>query len=586
MSDENVPAHSVQISVGSDSTIRAELVDRVEALEAAIADLKDARAEFLRVLQSHQAGIDQLTKIVPPDPSLIPIAFETAVALSITALNDLSGIAADTTRNETADLEIDRTIQFNERALRAMEWQAARRASSGDASRVIVIARAAADWAASHHPGRFLSPELEETLRNAGRTVVKNLDPWRGGSGNRVLHVMTSASDVGGHTRLVDRWIRFDIKREHSVVLTEQENNKVPKWLAEHAAGGISVLEGGTQSGRVQELCARMTDFDYAVLHIHPYDAVVVAACADPNRRPPTIVVDTSDHRFWLGIGIADTVVSLRPAAAALNRERRGLEGERSAVLPLPLDAPARDLEPREAKAAIGIDPDGLLMVSIAPEWKFTPHFDLDFASLVGSVLDEVPSAHVVLIGADPSETRWIDLTNRHRPRVRILAPSQHTKVYLEAADIYLDSIPLPSMTSALEGALMGIPSVTLSSPQLSYLGARDFGFGSDGLTRYSTAEEWREGVVGLLRDRDLREREAMRTLTIVERHHMPTVWEPALDTIYANAKVRGWPRLPRIPMRFDQLDRALASFQDVSMPGRSLETLLAAYDLLPRSLT
>ena len=179
---------------------------------------------------SQQAGFDRLAGIVDAGPASLPVAFETVIALALTALTDLDIGSTMGDPVDEAEGDSIRTIRFNERALRAMEWQAARRASSGDADSVISIARAAAEWASSHHPGRLLSPDLEETLRKAGRSVVKNFDPWRGGNG-RVLHVLTNAAEVGGHTRLVDRWIRFDVKREHSMVLTEQVKKKVPNWL-------------------------------------------------------------------------------------------------------------------------------------------------------------------------------------------------------------------------------------------------------------------------------------------------------------------------------------------------------------------
>ena len=151
-------------------------------------------------------------------------------------------------------------------------------------------------------------------------------------------------------------------------------------------------------------------------------------------------------------------------------------------------------------------------MVSIAPEWKFTPHFDLDFASMVGRLLDDVPIAHVVVIGADPSESRWITLEDRYPFRARVIAETPNTGTYLEAADIYFDSIPFSSMTSALEGALMGIPSVTFSSDELPYLEARDFGFGSEcsldifpkliGLLASRRCLRMERSVIGMQKDR------------------------------------------------------------------------------------
>ena len=549
---------------------------RLGSLEDALSSIQDTQLEIYRILQSHQAGIDDLKADNPG-----AIAFETIIGLALTALSDLEQAA------NGSPSEIDRQlIRFNDRILRSLEWQTDRRIASEDAGGTLSTARVAAEWACSRHPGRYSSPKIEEALRSVGRSLLEELPLWSRGSGNRILHVMTSAQDTGGHTRLVDRWIRFDSARTHTIVLTEQGDLPVPAWLRDHATGGVTQLQGASPAARVTELATRMADFDLVVLHLHPFEVVAIAACADPAKRPPVLLLNCSDHLFWLGVGIADGVVNLRPVAASIDLERRGVAPERSMLLPLPLDQPLRSLEPTQAKEIIGFPVESLMMLCIAPEWKFSSHFGMEFAEMIEPVLEEEDRSYLVVIGADPAAEHWEPLISKYGRRVHILPPTHKTRAYMEAADIYLDSAPLPSMTAVLEGALMGIPAVTLTVPELDYLGSHYFGFGVDSLPRFGSINEWRVGILSLLRDPILRRDLGAASIQAIVQRHTPSAWLPQLEQVYECTKKRALPPLAPIGASFENRDLALASFQQVAAQPRSIETLLAAHGLLPRNLT
>jgi len=81
-------------------------------------------------------------------------------------------------------------------------------------------AQIAAHYAWHNHPGLFASPSLEALLRSLARMLPNPVPASPRTAG--VLHVLTTALPVGGHTRLVWQWIRNDPERRHSVVLTGQ----------------------------------------------------------------------------------------------------------------------------------------------------------------------------------------------------------------------------------------------------------------------------------------------------------------------------------------------------------------------------
>jgi hypothetical protein len=89
---------------------------------------------------------------------------------------------------------------------------------------------------------------------------------------------------VGGHSRLVERWIRSDQARLHSLVLTSPLHD-LPSALRDVVAasgGEVHRLAPGSSSfaRRARELQQLATGFDIVVLHHNPFDPVPVAALA------------------------------------------------------------------------------------------------------------------------------------------------------------------------------------------------------------------------------------------------------------------------------------------------------------------
>lgn len=94
------------------------------------------------------------------------------------------------------------TMLYNRKVLKALEWCTQERLAMLDDAAVLEIARAASEWSCMNHPGVFASRVLESALRDVGRRQLSGGPPWRvGGSRRRVLHVLTVAHPIGGHTR-------------------------------------------------------------------------------------------------------------------------------------------------------------------------------------------------------------------------------------------------------------------------------------------------------------------------------------------------------------------------------------------------
>jgi hypothetical protein len=407
-------------------------------------------------------------------------------------------------------------------------------------------AQAAATFAFWMHPGLFASPALESLLLGIGRQQVPAIPRDRTRrNGERkprhVLHVTTKALGIGGHSRMLWRWILQDADRSHSVVLTRQGADPVPGPLldAVEARGGqvhtLNQRRGNviTWARRLRTLAA---EADLVVLHIYCDDVIALLAFADRRERPPVVFLDHADHAFWLGAGVSDVVVALRDSGQHLAQQRRGIERGRSALLPIVLTPGDRTLVRAEAKRALELAEDSIVLLSIARAHKYRPIGGVTFAESVLPVLTRHPRAVLLVVGPDHSQ-EWAAVSARVQGRVRAYGPREDTAVFYQAADIYLDSYPIVSTTSLLEAGSYGAPLVSrcLHAEDHSVLCADAPGL-TDRLIRTRDVDEFQSVVTRLIEDEALRHRLGEETRTRILAVHSASAWQSALEDIYALA--------------------------------------------------
>lgn len=375
--------------------------------------------------------------------------------------------------------------------------------------------------------------------------------------------------------------MRFDSASEHSVVLTEQGEHAVPPSLLAPVDGRVDRLTSPTPLGRVGELGRLLPAHDVVVLHIHPYDVVAVAACADAERRPPTLFVDHGDHIFWIGVGAADVVVSARPSGAAFALARRGIRPDQSFTIPLPLDGAVVSRDTVTAKARLGLPTDARVMLTMASAHKYGQVGDHSFPLLVDQVLSAVPDAYLLAVGPSESEAAWAALIERFGARVRVMGPTAETGLLLDATDLYLDSFPFGSPTSLFEAALHEIAPFSLREPGSGVLTVEDADVELPGAT---DAESWVKEVVELLRNDEGRVTAGRRLALEIAEAHGPARLAPLLQEAYARARHQaGLPSADLAP-RLTPFDLALLQYQRSSGLGHSLEHLLESCGLLSAS--
>lgn len=403
------------------------------------------------------------------------------------------------------------------------------------------FAQLAAGYAFFNHAGMFARPRLEAVVTE---TAVRALPParWappRGGGPpfKRILHVMTQAEGVGGHARFALRWVQNDESRSHDLVLTRQRA-PLPPALQEairSQGGRLRSIRGGPRRdlvARAAELRQLLSGYDAAVLYLHPYDVVSLMALAGPGQRPPTVFVNHADHAFWLGTSVADLVACIRETGIDLCVDRRRVPRDRCVLLPIPMEEVEPSSSQEAAKRELGLPSTAVVLVSVATAYKYEPIDDFDFLKLVTPVLATHPNAVLVAVG--PHGPRWAEAGRELGGRIVAPGPQADLKRFYDAADVYLDSYPVSSVTSLLEAGSLGVPVVRLRP----YRGEEAVLCANDPALKGLSGEAADAGTYTallsrLVEDPEHRARVGSATRDAVAASHAPRAWRIHVESVY-----------------------------------------------------
>ncbi|MFC1584222.1 hypothetical protein ACFL5V_01600 [Fibrobacterota bacterium] len=319
-----------------------------------------------------------------------------------------------------------------------------------------------------NHPGFFADGKLENMAFEIGanlkddaycdQTIVSRVRrEFERETKKKNLLVATQLYDIGGHTKVIDKFIRDDVESSHLIVLTKQ-NKKMPEWLEENAAESkvpVICLETGSSVGRASTLRSIAKYFDRVLLFIHPHDEIPIVAFS--VKMDQVVFIENHAHFwFWLGITVGDVVFSHLKYMDRIVKERR--RAKNSFYFPLAYKRIAEDdnnrLSKKEAKEKIGLDPDCFLIVTIGSREKYAPNKRYNFFLTAEKILNKNPFVTIVVIGVDYQDGFVKKYVPKKNDRMKLLGPVWKPYKYYEAADIILESFPLSSIGPIYEAVV------------------------------------------------------------------------------------------------------------------------------------
>lgn len=311
--------------------------------------------------------------------------------------------------------------------------------------------------------GKYRDKFLEEQLREIGE---KNLKKSKANYiKNRNLHIITEAYLTGGHTRLLNNWIKFDEDDIISdVVIININASSLGEWLIKNIQaknGKIFYIEDENIIIQAQELLNVAKNYSEIILHVHPNDIVTSLALSKLDRNQQIYFVNHADHVFSLGYNYSNCVLELSSEGKKMGELKRKIKY--SEVLPIPIDD-IREPEKIEKRTQKKIDEK--IAVSMASEYKFLPTKKYNFQSFLDQLLETNEKLVFNLIGVSEKNKIWKPLKKKYGERLNLLGilSREQTQNILKNADIYVDSFPLTSYTCILEAINLNLPVVSLKT--------------------------------------------------------------------------------------------------------------------------
>jgi len=323
-------------------------------------------------------------------------------------------------------------------------------------------------------------------------------------TGSSTLHVVSEVNPTGGHSRVVAKWVQRDLGSSHAVVLTRQRA-AVPAFLQriwDDRGAPVTLLRAEEPVDvRARQVKSLASGFDRVILHTHPDDAVPVVAFARPGGCP---VAMFNHAHFWFSLGstVSDIIINTLPYFQQVTRRHRfpretallrggGLEPLRWVVV-----------DKRAAKANLGLPEEGPVAMTIGHENYFSPGNGYDFYDTAGKLMERQPDLTLLVVGVHET-CPWVPERLKSSGRVRLLGPVVDPTPFYCAADVCLESFPMPSLGGLVESVAYGEAfPVPVYGPgenivRVSLVGRFDYEF------RPRTEEEYLAYVCRLLAARD-----------------------------------------------------------------------------------
>jgi hypothetical protein len=348
-----------------------------------------------------------------------------------------------------------------------------------------------------------LGQDLQVTAAERAARDTDFAEDMEGGT----LHVVTRVFPTGGHSRVLAKWISRDTATRHIVVFTQPQPT-LPEFFERGVTDNqFRLVHIGQHKDIVEKSIALRLlaqRADRVILHTHPHDVVPVVAFAKAEGLPPIALFNHAHFSYCLGSTVADIHINVLPYYRQISMQHRFARD--TALLPTIVGGltTLRNLPVDKAKAkkALGLDADRVVLLAIAADRYFRPAFGYDFFRTTKRILDRLGQVSLVFVGVRDN-CRYAPKSMKQDARVRFLGPLGDPTNVCQAADICLESFPVPSL-----GAVSLSVAVGEAFPVLAYeVGENilrvDRTARFQGAVRTRTEDEYVDYVVGLAESLD-----------------------------------------------------------------------------------
>lgn len=342
----------------------------------------------------------------------------------------------------------------------------------------LVLAKQALTFATYNNCGYFESNILENFYCDLAKTI-DNKAKFSEFEKNNILHVMTLSYKVGGHTRVVEKWINLaPCYQKHSVVLLNQEG-EIPQKLKDNIKnknGELYVFNHDEdifqKAIKLRELASK---FEYVVLHIHMDDPTALVAFGSEEFKRPILFFNHADHLFWVGKSISDIILDFR-TIKSITKTRRNIKNPY--FLGIPPETEAKYIETydkNEARKKLNLPLDKKIILTVGSNFKYTPFKNKSFIDYVTKILEKEKDAILYAIGPSLNDEMWKIANEKTNGRIIPLGTINYGEEYfnyIKSSDLILDSWPMCGGTVIMDAISLAKPILSFDNEigQLDYI--------------------------------------------------------------------------------------------------------------------
>lgn len=311
--------------------------------------------------------------------------------------------------------------------------------------------------AQKYHCGRLADGKLENIALKIGQKI--NNKPEKKGfklEPNTTVHVATSISTIGGHTRVMSKWAEID--KNSIIVLTNQINeigDFIKEYWDEHEIkhfridASLSIIEKSIILRNIGKQAKRI------ILHQHPNDVIPICAFAK-EINSPVILFNHAHFTFSLGSTISDGFVN------TFEYFRKKSINDRLAKKAVLLESyffmqesSSNPIDKKSAKLSLGYEENDDIILSMAQSNYFKPTKDENFFKTIRNLIIKLPKVKILIVGLN-KDAEFIPLWAKEHPQIIIIGIVENPILYFQASDICLESFPFPSLGVLYESTYFG----------------------------------------------------------------------------------------------------------------------------------
>ena len=326
----------------------------------------------------------------------------------------------------------------------------------------ISIAKQLMGHATMYGTSYYASSELEKPFLQLAETLEtpRGITYIKGS----FLHVMTTAYTVGGHTRVVERWIASASRKEkHSLVILNQGTESIPERLSEVVSnhqGTLDIFESDSMEVNAARLRKIAMSYEYIILHVHMNDPLPIVAFGKDDFTRPVILFNHADYTYWCGSSIVDMLADLRDNEMY---KVRGIPNHYTLRIPLELSDSAMKINrtKEESRKLLGLPLDKKILLTTGAATKFAPFGGYEFCDVINECIQSREDTICIGVGPTAETGHWINYPDKFIP----IGPVNNGEKYFDyvnACDEYLGSLPI-------DGGLAMLDALQYHKPIVSY---------------------------------------------------------------------------------------------------------------------